>query len=988
MSEYIYQKTVQNQFFKLTDTEKDQYIKTHWIHNDKISKKHFLGRLLNKWIFTRIVFRKLCGISLSATIQGLEKSRKNVSEEAKRLEFNETCDFLIALIQRMHTKNKTTYQQNLTKLKFTLISLTPEQAAKVAEKVGKMKAGDDIQGMRKTVDEILKEHSPALKETLITEIFKHVDPVVAPQLFQENLVANSAAEKAAKVAGIAQNSEALKQVLADKTLHDQVAQGIAQIKQSNASEAASIIQQVKQALPSGVSPQNSLGSLLKPDSGLPSQSMDNVDVIIKNVKEIKASDTYAEIERKVGEIQGKYPANKKEEVLSEILKHADPEIAVPIFNLSRIGGNAAKVLGLIENQAALKKICQGKNNHDSLADGLEKIRIVNAKKGDFAAEALAKGFSSLEGLSTRLKTDLYSRSDEGVSFANTWQNASKNLALKINALSNEMELINFMKELKTVPPEDHYSFIQTVVKNVHPDLLPDLFSQNFTADGDAEMMAKLIVASEFYSLDFIEKLGDKDHLRIADALNKLAVSNSYLAEKLVSKMNEDPTKLPQSIQAICQELMPITDEPFARLVKQLNQGDSASILQALNDEIKKTKSGAENKRNLIAQALSVVAPKHAVFLYLNLPLAPGPLLGWGLYGLQRNPAALDAILADSKTHQNVYTELWGVNGFRSPLNQTIVDDFFLRMEKLSLLKDFISLQNLNLSPLVKDLPITTQKILLDHLKDDARLPDFAAAIAHSHSVPKWEHDETWRVQGPYGIKDFYYRPVTKDQLSMALFDDPKTQQALKTLTKPEDAIKCIIEFADLLNERFNPLFTNSISIDGSQNEYAKGTDWHNNKQKLLDQLMEKKQFLSEEYSSVIKEDYAEGLESVANHLLDFVKRLPGNMQNKQADIIQAIKKHKGIKANIYLLLLVLKLDPKEQDLMACACHDHEFAYLMFQLDAGHRNKLLKDRLELLKGKVYRIKEFQEVYMAFIPVTSVAERKQTGALFETYISQTG
>jgi hypothetical protein len=275
---------------------------------------------------------------------------------------------------------------------------------------------------------------------------------------------------------------------------------------------------------------------------------------------------------------------------------------------------------------------------------------------------------------------------------------------------------------------------------------------------------------------------------------------------------------------------------------------------------------------------------------------------------------------------------------------------------------------------------------LDHLKDETPLPKVAAAIVHSHSVPKWEHAETWRIQGPYVIEDFNYRPVTKEQLLASLFEDLKTKQALEALTKPQDAVDFIIEFASLLNDRFNPSFQHVDDIEDSGNEYAPGTEWHAQKQKLLNQLMEKKQFLSEEYSSVIKEEYKEGLEIVTSHLLELIKRLPGNMTNHSAEVIQGIKKYDGIAANIYLLLLILKLDPKEQAFMAQACHDHEFAYLLFQMDSASRDKMLKDRLDMLKKSSYRLKEFKEIYMAFIPVASVAEHKRVGTLIDSYISK--
>lgn len=985
MSVNISQKSIQDQFIKLTDTEKDQYIKTHWIHKDgHISTKHFMGKLLNKWVVTRGLFRKMCGISLPGTIQKLEKSRGNLSEKTKQLEFNATCDFLITLIQKMHTKKSVAYQQSIIKLKFTLFSLSLEQTAKVVEKVKELKDGEDIQVMRQKVNQILAEYPPELKEALITAIFKHVDSAVASQLFHGDFLANSAAEKAVKVAGIAQNSEALKKVLADETLHAEVAQGIAQIKQHNAAEAASIIQQIKQALPSETFPQGPLAALLKPEISSSSLPQDEVDSIIKKVKNLKSSDTFTEIADKVIEIQGKFSPDKKEAVISEILKHVEPDIAVQIFNMPC--GNAAKVLGLIENPAALKKVCLGKNTHDSLADGLEQIRLVDVKQGDLVAEALARGFASVENLPTRLQTDLKSRADEGINFAKTWQNASKNLALKVKALSNDKQaLTQLMKELQNAPPGDHYSYIQAVVKNVNPALLPYVLTENFTDDAETELIVKLEALSELDDFSFFSQVDeDEQHERIAAALQKLAGLNRPAAVKVASLLNADPAKLHLPLYTICRELSPFAGEPFAQIFKQLNQTDGETIIKALNDSLDKVPNNYYDKRLLVAQALSVVAPEHAVYLFTHLP--PGPLFGYALLALQENPAAFEAILQDPKTHQRLYIELWDIHGFRAPLIPTLVNDLCLRMEKLNVLKGFISKPNLNLGPLVEDLPITTQKKLLDHLKDETSLPKVAAAIVHNHSVPEWEHAETWRIQGPYVIEDFYYRPVTKEQLPAALFEDPKTKQALEALTKPQDAVDFIIEFASLLNDRFNPSFQHVDDIGDSGNEYAPGTEWYAQKQKLLNQLMDKKQFLSEEYSSVIKEEYKEGLEIVTSHLLELIKRLPGDMPSHSAEIIQGIKKYDGIAANIYLLLLVLKLDPKEQAFMAQACHDHEFAYLLFQMDSASRDKMLKDRLDILKKSSYRLKEFKEIYMAFIPVASVAEHKRVGSLIDSYISK--
>jgi hypothetical protein len=845
----ISQKSIQDQFIKLTDTEKDHYIKTHWIHKDgHISTKHFMGKLLNKWVVTRSLFRKMCGISLPGTIQKLEKSRDTISEKAKQLEFNATCDFLITLIQKMHTEKSVAYQQSIVKLKFTLFSLSPEQTAKVVEKVKELKDGEDIQVMRQKVNQILAEHPPELKEALITAIFKHVDPAVASQLFHGDFLANPvAAEKAAKIAGIAQNSEALKRILADETLHAEVAQGIAQIKQHHAAEAASIIHRVMQAFPAGTSPQGPLAALLKPEISSPPLLQEEVDSILKNVKNLKPSDD----------------------------KHS---------------------------------------------------------------------------------------------------------------------LIKLMKELLRGPPGDHNSHIQMVVKNVNLAILPYVLTENFTDDAETELIAKLEALSEIGDLSFVNEveeeqhvfslIKDEQHERIAIALKKLAGSNPHAAVKVARLLNADPDKLHLPLFTICQELNPFAGESFAQILKKLNQGDSASLVKALNDELSKTPSA--KRWTLIAQALSVVAPEHAVYLFTNLP--PGPLFGFALLALQENPAAFEAILQDPETHQRLYDELWNIHAFRAPLIPTLFNDICLRMEKLNVLKGFISNPNLILAPLIEDLPITTQKKLLDHLKHELSLPKVVAAIVHSHSVPKAEDAERRRMQAAYVIEDIYFRPVTKEQLPAALLENPKTRQALGALTKPQEVNDFIIEFADLLNDRFNPGFQHVVDIESPLNEFTPGTEWYAQKQKLLNQLMDKKQFLSEEYSSVIKEEYKEGLEIVTSHLLELIKRLPGDMPSHSAEIIQGIKKYDGIAANIYLLLLILKLDPKEQAFMAQACHDHEFAYLLFQMDSASREKMLKDRLDMLKKSSYRLKEFKEIYMAFIPVASVAEHKRVGSLIDSYISK--
>lgn len=54
----IYHNQTKSHFHNLSETQKTEYTKTHWIHKDgKVTNKHFIGRLLNKWIVTRFIYQ-------------------------------------------------------------------------------------------------------------------------------------------------------------------------------------------------------------------------------------------------------------------------------------------------------------------------------------------------------------------------------------------------------------------------------------------------------------------------------------------------------------------------------------------------------------------------------------------------------------------------------------------------------------------------------------------------------------------------------------------------------------------------------------------------------------------------------------------------------------------------------------------------------------------------------------------------------------------
>lgn len=83
--------------------DKTKFLKTHWVHKDgHISKKHAIGKLLNKWVVTRGIFKKVFGIDFAKTVEGLSQKRTQVDQT----QFNNSCDFLIGFIQSSDLKEK------------------------------------------------------------------------------------------------------------------------------------------------------------------------------------------------------------------------------------------------------------------------------------------------------------------------------------------------------------------------------------------------------------------------------------------------------------------------------------------------------------------------------------------------------------------------------------------------------------------------------------------------------------------------------------------------------------------------------------------------------------------------------------------------------------------------------------------------------------------------------------------------------------------
>lgn len=149
----IYQTKELKNYLKLSSCEKEKYVKTHWIHKDgHLSKKHAMGKLLNKWIVTRGLFQKVFGINFHKTINQLIEKKAEFEKQGNQDKYNEICEFLKDFIQHSHLKEKNHLIATLNGQKFTLSSTpleTPHarvnpppkpEDAKSAQSVGKHSA--------------------------------------------------------------------------------------------------------------------------------------------------------------------------------------------------------------------------------------------------------------------------------------------------------------------------------------------------------------------------------------------------------------------------------------------------------------------------------------------------------------------------------------------------------------------------------------------------------------------------------------------------------------------------------------------------------------------------------------------------------------------------------------------------------------------------------------------------------------------------------
>lgn len=986
MNQTIFQKSVQDQFNHLNDSEKAGYMRTHWIHKDgHITTKHKLGNFLNKWVVTRLLFRKIFGIGLPDTIQRLKQSKTQLSEREKQEEFNSTCDVLISMIQHTHSKQNTTFINDLKNLKFTWIattSLTPEAIAKITLKVKDMKSADAVQ-VRQKMEEILKEHAPEHKEAVIAEALKHAHPDIAVHIFQEEFSLppeQAAAEKAAKVAGVAQNAEAFKKVLANDTLQETVAGGLEKLNQTNHAQATSIAQQVAQTIPTDKITKPKLASILKTFEDKEPLSHEKVEKIIQQVHQInitKTSEVFLGVDKILNDADAKTP-EEQERVIKVMLQNAKPEVAIQLLQ-THYDLSGAKLEGLVENKAALKAVLADRSLDEHVISGIDQIKRKSASQGDLIAEQIKQALPSGYYVSKEFEDTLNLRGEIG------------QVAAKVKAFSEMSDPKDLKEEIKNilqpVSPENQSAYLQVILGNIDSRLMEHLLRENFTQDPQAEILTKLTSLSEMlegrFLYETISRVHEEAvHTQIANALTSLEKTDRESAVKL-AKLIAPPSaygKLHLSLQNVCEDLNPLSEQTFAQKIKQLNTQDFSIIEKAFQDEIAKFRKYDQEYMNTIMQTLSVVSPEGAAKLCQKIPTLT-PNLRQAFLALHSNPPALQAVLEEPLCHNFIYKGLYGVyvEGCRKPLRQRILNKTFEEMEQLGVLKSFVQTPQLNLGPLIKDAPLELQKLFLSELKEDS-LPHIVSQIVYRHSVPIWQHDEEWLVDGPYGIEDFDYRPVEKNELSPALFDKPESVQALNALQTTEQKVQCILHFADELNEIRNPAFCDSKDIKQGTGQFVPGTEWDARERKQLNQIMEKRVFLTDQYSNIVKEEYREGLEELSTHLLTLVNKLSTTSDFKPA-VIKGIKENQNIESNIFLLLLLLKLDPTEYKFVTRACHDHEFSYLLLQMPTEQQEQFVQERIDLFKGIPNRLNEFKEIFMAFIPASQVSNHKRWATFFD-------
>jgi len=167
----IYQDNIKSYFQNLSEIEKQAYVKSHWIHKDgKTSDKHLIGRLLNKWIITRLLFRKISGINIQKTIQEIESKRPG-PDVKQQADFDATCNFLIDTIQRMPLKRKTKYLDSLQKLKFSQIPQSPkEKNDKTATKIGEViNPGSEPAKVKNPVQQLMEKLNGSNSDAIFEE---------------------------------------------------------------------------------------------------------------------------------------------------------------------------------------------------------------------------------------------------------------------------------------------------------------------------------------------------------------------------------------------------------------------------------------------------------------------------------------------------------------------------------------------------------------------------------------------------------------------------------------------------------------------------------------------------------------------------------------------------------------------------------------------------------------------------------------------------
>lgn len=413
MSDTIFQSNVHDQFRR----NQADFVKTHWIHSDgHISTKHGTGKLLNRWIVTRAIFRSICGIQLKKTINKLKQESSKSDSTDKRLNFNSTCDFLVGFINQLNTKHKTQYINELNALKFKIQAprLSAEKEKEVEDKVKNLPAGMDDQTLQNQLQDILKNVDPKEQEDAIAVIMKNAPDYLADKIYKTSVLPTQPVrEKVVKLQQV--NLQQMQQILQDETLHNEVQSALSELAKTDLREANKIVQIIKQAVPTGkaLSPQlkSVCEEIEKQRKNLQHPFINDVP----NLNKLPAPEFAKQVRSKLA--TGKNDEERLQ-MMEALFQQVDPRHAVELFSeLSYsypISPNSkdsygfsetgAKLEGLIENPKALEAVLSDPKTYSNLNSELSKLSEREPQKASQVVDQMQKK-GSLQNFTKAVEKD-------------------------------------------------------------------------------------------------------------------------------------------------------------------------------------------------------------------------------------------------------------------------------------------------------------------------------------------------------------------------------------------------------------------------------------------------------------------------------------------------------------------------------------------------------------------------------------------------------